>query len=94
MKKKQVVDYIENGNIVNSVNYPRLELGPKTGKRVVVLFEGDKIKEVSEVLNKANITKMASGLKGAFGALVAEVGSNVDVKALKAIKGVTRVMVI
>jgi D-3-phosphoglycerate dehydrogenase len=94
MAAKQVVDYIENGNIVNSVNYPRLELGPKTGKRVVVLFEGDKIKEVSEVLNKANVTKMASGLKGAFGALIAEVGSDVDVKALKAIKGVTRVMVI
>ena len=94
MAAKQVVDYIENGNIVNSVNYPRLELGPKTGKRVVVLFEGDKIKEVSEVLNKANVTKMASGLKGAFGALIAEVGSSVDVKALKAIEGVTRVMVI
>ena len=94
MAAKQVVDYIENGNIVNSVNYPRLELGPKTGKRVVVLFEGDKIKEVSEVLNKANVTKMASGLKGAFGALIAEVGSGVDVKALKAIEGVTRVMVI
>ena len=91
MAAKQVVDLVENGNIINSVNYPRIDLGKKDGMRVVVLFEGDHTEEVSKLL--AGATKMASGMKGNFGAVVAEVKS-VDEAALKAVPGVTRVLVI
>ena len=94
MAAGQVVDYVENGNIINSVNYPRLDLGKKEGKRVVVLFEGDKVKEVSDIVSKAGAKKLVSGLKGAFGALLAEVSGEVDKAALEAISGVTRVMVL
>lgn len=94
MAAKQVVDYVENGNIINSVNYPRIDLGKKEGKRVVVLFEGDKVSEVSAIVNKAGVAKSASGLKGAFGAYVAEVKGDVDEAALKAVSGVTRVFVL
>ncbi len=94
MAASQVVDYVENGNIINSVNYPRLDLGKKEGKRVVVLFEGDKVKEVSDIVSKAGAKKLVSGLKGAFGALLAEVSGEVDKAALEAISGVTRVMVL
>lgn len=90
MAAKQIVDYVENGNIINSVNYPRIDLGPKTGTRVVVLFEGDHVAEVTGLLKA---TKLASGMKGNFGAVVAEVAS-VDEAALKAVAGVTRVVVI
>lgn len=94
MAASQVVDYVENGNIINSVNYPRLDLGKKEGKRVVVLFEGDKVKEVSDIVSKAGAKKLVSGLKGAFGALLAEVSGEVDKATLEAISGVTRVMVL
>lgn len=94
MAARQVVDYVENGNIINSVNYPRLDLGKKEGKRVVVLFEGDKVKEVSDIVSKAGAKKLVSGLKGAFGALLAEVSGEVNKAALEAIPGVTRVMVL
>ena len=94
MAASQVVDYVENGNIINSVNYPRLDLGKKEGKRVVVLFEGDKVKEVSDIVSKAGAKKLVSGLKGAFGALLAEVSGEVNKAALEAIPGVTRVMVL
>ena len=94
MAASQVVDYIENGNIINSVNYPRLDLGKKEGKRVVVLFEGDKVKEVSDIVNKAGVKKLVSGLKGAFGALLAEVSGDVDEVALKAVSGVTKVVLL
>lgn len=90
MAAKQIVDYVENGNIINSVNYPRIDLGPKTGTRVVVLFEGDHVADVTGLLKA---TKLASGMKGNFGAVVAEVAS-VDEAALKAVAGVTRVLVI
>ena len=91
MAAKQVVDYVENGNIINSVNYPRIDLGKKEGMRVVVLFEGNHVEEVSKLLLGAS--KVASGMKGNFGAVVAEVKS-VDEVALKAVPGVTRVLVI
>ena len=91
MAASQVVDFVENGNIINSVNYPRIDLGKKEGKRVVVLFEGDHIEEVSKLL--AGASKVGSGMKGNFGAVVAEVKS-VDEALLKAVPGVTRVLVL
>lgn len=92
MAAKQVIDYVENGNIINSVNYPRLDLGKKEGRRVLVLYEGEKDNQVLDVLKDSRIGKMTSGSKGAFGALLAEVEEDVNVDALKAIEGVTRVL--
>lgn len=94
MAAKQVVDYVENGNIINSVNYPRLDLGKKEGKRVVVLYEAGAEKEVKDVVSKADATKCACGVKGSFGALLAEVKGAVDEDSLKAISGVKRVRLI
>ena len=91
MAAKEVVDFVENGNIVNSVNYPRIDLGKKEGTRVVVLFEGDHVEEVSKLL--AGASKVGSGMKGNFGAVVAEIKS-IDESALKAVPGVTRVLVL
>ena len=91
MAAKQIVDFVENGNIINSVNYPRIDLGKREGTRVVVLFEGDHIEEVSKLL--AGASKVGSGMKGNFGAVVAEVTS-VDEASLKAVPGVTRVLVL
>ena len=91
MAAKQIVDFVENGNIINSANYPRIDLGKKEGTRVVVLFEGDHVEEVSKLL--AGASKVGSGMKGNFGAVVAEVKS-VDEASLKAVPGVTRVLVL
>ena len=91
MAASQVVDFVENGNIINSVNYPRIDLGKKEGTRVVVLFEGDHVEEVSKLL--AGASKIGSGMKGNFGAVVAEVKS-VNEASLKAVPGVTRVLVL
>lgn len=91
MAASQVVDFVENGNIINSVNYPRIDLGKKEGTRVVVLFEGDHVEEVSKLL--AGASKVGSGKKGNFGAVVAEV-KTFDEAKLKAVSGVTRVLVI
>ena len=91
MAASQIVDFVENGNIINSVNYPRIDIGKKEGTRVVVLFEGDHVEEVSKLL--AGASKVGSGMKGNFGAVVAEVKS-VDEASLKAVPGVTRVLVL
>lgn len=82
MAANQVVKYIEEGNIVNSVNYPNLCLGPKEGTRVVVLHEagldGNKVLDVVKELTKVN--KFVTGVKGNNAATLLEVECGCEVK--------------
>ena len=61
MATNQIVDYIDNGNIVNSVNFPAVQMGsvPQEGTRVGVLH--------------ANVPNMLAGITGVFG----EQGENI-----------------
>lgn len=74
MAAKEIIDFVENGNIINSVNYPRIDMGKKEAKRLVVLHKatlasGEIIKVVGEC---KNILKSASGVKGEYAATVIE----------------------
>lgn len=96
MAANQVVDYIENGNIVNSVNYPNLCLGPKAGPRLIILSKGDASSEVLEEVKKLGlkVNKMVNGVKGAFGATLLELDKEVkEVKPLESLPNVIKVLV-
>lgn len=60
----ELMDYIDNGNIVNSVNYPACSLGecPEGLHRIAVLYDSVKmaIGEVTTILNDANATYMVT----------------------------------
>ena len=88
MAASELVNYIENGNIVNSVNFPNLSLGAKTGIREVVLLE-NKPELLVEALKVLKPTNYVSGVKGNFAAIVADVK-----EAANEIPGVIRVRVI
>lgn len=92
MAAKQVVDFIENGNIVNSVNYPNLTLGPKAGPRLVVLTKGDASEKVLEAVKAAGVkaNKFVSGVKGAYGAILLELSE--EVKAFPSIPEAIKVL--
>lgn len=92
MAAKQVVEFIENGNIVNSVNYPNLTLGPKAGPRLVVLTKGDASEKVLEAVKAAGgkVNKFVSGVKGAYGAILLELSE--EVKALPSITEAIKVL--
>ncbi len=92
MAAKQVVEFIENGNIVNSVNYPNLTLGPKAGPRLVVLTKGDASEKVLEAVKAAGgkVNKFVSGVKGAYGAILLELSE--EVKALPSIPEAIKVL--
>lgn len=97
MAARQVVDYVQNGNIINSVNYPLLDLGNKDGVRVVVFYKNEPgvSKAVQEELsNHANIKKMISGEKKGFGASLFEIDRKLDEKVLLSVKGVIKARVI
>ena len=90
MAANQVVNYLENGNIVNSVNYPNLCLGPKTGNRVVVLFEEESLADVLKTVKPFAKGDPVYGNKGNNAALIADVSTKVE--GLENIKGVRRVI--
>ena len=76
MAANQVVNYIENGNIVNSVNYPNLDLGSKNGERLLVLHQNqeglsDRILDVLKT-HHLHVNKFVSGIRGQYGATLVE----------------------
>ena len=101
MAAKEIVDFVENGNIINSVNYPRIDLGIREAKRLVVLHKaelsGNEI--VKLVAESKNVLKSATGVKGEFAATVVEFdhkdGPHVCAReAVSHLPGVIRVRVI
>ena len=95
MAANQVVNLIENGNIVNSVNYPNLDLGPKAGHRLLVLHKSSEslCDILLETIKKQGkkVSKFVTGSKGSFGASLFELDSEVEVKELLQVEGVIRV---
>ncbi len=93
MAVKQTVDFLNNGNIINSVNFPRLDLGVKDGVRLLVLFEGDKAKDIENIVtSNATIKKMVSANKGNFGASLLELDRAISPSLFDGISIKTRVI--
>ena len=82
MAALQTMDYIENGNIVNSVNFPAVTLGAKTGTRIAVLSKANDtiISDVTSALNAKNavISNIISKTKGNFAYTLVETPAAVD----------------
>lgn len=82
MTALQTMDYIENGNIVNSVNFPAVSLGAKTGTRIAVLSKANDtiISDVTAALNAKNavISNIISKTKGNFAYTLVETPAAVD----------------
>ena len=94
MAANQVVKYLEEGNIVNSVNYPNLCLGPKEGNRVLVLHLAslDSNKILEEVKKATKINKFVSGIKGNYAATLLEVDSLESIeKQLESLDGILKI---
>ena len=77
MAAKQTIDYLENGNIVNSVNYPKLVLDRAGAKRICVLAKNADIARINEVVGKC--VQSASATKGDYLYAVYDVEADNDV---------------
>ncbi len=102
MAANQLIDYLENGNIVNSVNFPKIsmERSPGTSR---ITFSNDNVSgvlgRVLSVLadNKVNVVDMMNKSRGelAFNIVDVEQVPGEDViNAIKAVDNVIRVRVI
>ena len=101
MAAQELIDYIENGNIVNSVNYPTCAMPRTTDYRMVILH-----KNISNILaqitgvvgaQKINIANMSNKSKGEYAATILDVENEITDKmlsAITAIDGIIKVRVI
>ena len=98
MAGKQLTDYLENGNITNSVNYPSVSMPRDSAARVCVHH-----KNVKEILSKIlaiissqgiNVAHMQDQSKGEYAYLVLdldEVPSAACIDLIRGVKDVIRV---
>lgn len=95
MAVEQTMDYIENGNIVNSVNFPPVNLGPRTGdNRIAVITKGEPnpVKLAAAMFADINIKAIAGNVKGEYG--YALVSTDDMLTSVPKVDGVIRVRVI
>ena len=91
MACNQVKEYIENGNIVNSVNFPAISLPRTAGaQRICVIHKNDE--ELSKaILGKAgSVAAMVTKTRGDYAYTIID-ANGADVDAIKALDGVVRV---
>jgi D-3-phosphoglycerate dehydrogenase len=79
MAVKQIVDFIENGNVVNSVNFPNLNGGvPQSEGRMLVLYKNhpDLTTVVTDLFaalktdNNIKLEGLQNKVKGAYGVML------------------------
>lgn len=101
MAAKQLVDYIENGNVANSVNIPNISM-PRSGeKRICIIHKNvpNMLTAITTIFAKDNINieNLLNKSKGdiAYTMLdVNDVDDNVVLKDLSAVDGIIRVRII
>lgn len=101
MAAKQLVDYIENGNITNSVNYPAVSAAREGSARICVchMNKANMIAQFAAAVSAKgiNIAHMADKAKGDYAYGIIDIDGEADgdlVAAIEAIEGVIKVRVV
>ncbi len=99
MAAQELIDYLENGNIKNSVNYPSISMPRTAEHRIVILHKNipNMISVISSTLAKEsiNIENMANRSKGDYACTLIDTASEVAATAIDAIlsaEGIIRVL--
>ena len=102
MAAKEIRNFLENGNITNSVNYPNCDMGPRGDKiRATILHRNipNMIGQFTTILAEAgiNIQDMTNKSRNEYACSILDLGDNIPddvVENLRKIDGVLRVRVI
>ncbi|MBQ2468665.1 MAG: 3-phosphoglycerate dehydrogenase, partial [Clostridia bacterium] len=99
MAAHQLIDFFENGNIVNSVNYPTVTMPRTTGNRIVVLHLNvpNMISAITAAVSASgnNIDNMANRSKGDFAVTLLDTDDPANketIEKMNGIEGVVRVI--
>ena len=87
MAANEIKDFLENGNIKNSVNFPECDMGKKTGERITILHKNvtGMIKKITDALESLNIANMINKSKGDNAYTMIDVDGRCDAAAIDAI---------
>ena len=97
MAVQEISDFLENGNIRNSVNYPAADLGKVSGKRVCVCHRSNADASVITGAVKAkgaDISNMISRIRGDFAYSMFDITGDVENADIEAVDGVLKVRII
>lgn len=101
MAARQTIDYLENGNIQNSVNYPDVTFARAEGPRVCVMHENKvgMLGKMTDIVvsNGLNIENLVNKARGPIAYTLMDFNEEVPeqlTEAISAINGVIRVRVI
>lgn len=95
MAARELMDYIECGNITNSVNFPDVDLGPLHDcNRVAIMTKGEPnpVKLAAAMFADKNIRAIAGGTKGQYG--YALIATNDMILNVPKVEGVIKVRII
>ena len=97
MAARELIDYLENGNITNSVNFPSVKLDPSSASRVTVLHLNipNMISTISGVFSASglNIENMANRSKGEYAVTILDIAGEITdeaIEKLSAVDGIIR----
>ena len=98
MAASEIKDFLENGNIKNSVNFPNCDMGKASGTRITVLHKNvpNMLKSITDVFAKdnINISNMLNKSKGDNAYTMLDIDGNCDNKVvgdIQALDGVIKV---
>lgn len=96
MAADEIKDYLENGNIKNSVTLPAVSMPRGAGSRICVIHKNvpNMINSVTSALAGANIENMQSKSRKDYAYTILDVTGDFDDAAVEAIDGVIKVRVI
>lgn len=94
MAANEIKDFLENGNIKNSVNFPNCDMGKKTGDRITILHKNvpSMIKKITDVLESVNIANMLNKSKGDNAYTMIDVDGKCDSASIAAISEMPEVI--
>ncbi len=93
MAAQELINYLENGNIVNSVNYPSVSAPRNAANRVCVLYKAcdEALSEITAITKSANLT---NAVKKGYGYAIVDSDEAVDVDALNKLAFVIKTRII
>ena len=100
MAVKEIMNFMENGNISNSVNYPNCDLGICNAESRLAIYHRNVKKMISrfaDILSDTNIQNMSNTSKGDYAYTLFDLDSKVapeTVEQLRNVEGVVKVRVV
>ncbi len=96
MAAKQLIDYIENGNVVNSVNYPTCAMPRTTDYRLVILHKNTQniLAQITGTVGNEgiNISNLTNQSKGDYAVTILDIDNEVSADAIKHIESVENIV--